>query len=172
LAGTDIITMNIWALYISILAAWIAWNEVWYRFWKKTWNYFYTREQSFFLKKAHLDYAREFYQRYWWMAVIYARFVPIARTIIPIIAWVVGMENKKFIRYNVIWSFLRVSLFVLWWYFLWTQYREEVELYFHYIIFGILFISTTPVLIWLIKRSFFAHNKKESEEMDIPEWLL
>ena len=44
----------------------------------------------------HVERAEQFYQRYGWLAVVVARFVPWARTFVPIAAGVAGMSPARF----------------------------------------------------------------------------
>src|SRR3989338_1321498 len=68
---------------------------------------------SFFkkiLKQDHIDKAHEFFNRHGKVAIAFARFVPIVRTFVPIVAGVAGMNYASFLKYNVVgsllWSFL------------------------------------------------------------------
>jgi membrane-associated protein len=44
----------------------------------------------------HVERAEAFYDRYGWLAVVVARFVPWARTFVPVAAGVAGMSPMKF----------------------------------------------------------------------------
>lgn len=58
--------------------------------------------------------AKRFYEKNGAFTVIAARFLPIIRTFVPIVAGVVQMDYKKYTLYNVIGSFLWVfSMFLL-----------------------------------------------------------
>jgi membrane-associated protein len=44
----------------------------------------------------HVERAEQFYRRYGWLAVVIARFVPWARTFVPVAAGVAGMPASRF----------------------------------------------------------------------------
>ena len=72
-----------------------------YFFGKKVGPRIFTREDSFFFHKDHIDRARMFYERYGGKAIILARFMPIVRTFAPILAGVGEMRYPLFFFYNV-----------------------------------------------------------------------
>jgi membrane-associated protein len=63
---------------------------------------FFKREDSFFFKKEYVTRTELFYQKYGGRAVILARFVPIVRTLAPILAGIGSMPYHTFLRYNII----------------------------------------------------------------------
>ena len=62
----------------------------------------FNRPNSRLLKPQHLRAAREFYERHGGKAIILARFVPIVRTFVPVIAGVGEMSYKRFAAFNVV----------------------------------------------------------------------
>lgn len=62
----------------------------------------FTREDSFFFHKKHIERARLFFEKHGKKAIIIARFVPVVRTFAPIVAGVGGMKYPTFFTYNVI----------------------------------------------------------------------
>jgi len=62
----------------------------------------FTREDSILFHRDHLDRARRFSERYGPKAIVFARFVPFARTFVPILAGVGAMRYARFLAYNVI----------------------------------------------------------------------
>ena len=96
-----------------------------------------------------MEQARAFYEKKGGSAIVIARFLPIVRTFAPIVAGVVKMDFKKFVRYNfigaVVWVFSLVSLgFVL-------GENAFVKEYIDKIVIGIIVVTTFPVL-WKIIR--------------------
>ena len=63
---------------------------------------FFKRKDSFFFKQEYLKRTELFYQKYGGRAVVLARFVPIVRTIAPILAGIGSMTYREFLRYNVL----------------------------------------------------------------------
>jgi membrane-associated protein len=47
--------------------------------------------------RGHVERAERFYERYGWLAVVVARFVPWARTFTPVAAGVAGMRLRSFV---------------------------------------------------------------------------
>ncbi|GAB91015.1 DedA family protein [Gordonia rhizosphera] len=54
------------------------------------------------LKQRYVDEAHEFFDRHGPITIFLARFVPIVRTITPIVAGGAGMRHRVFLPYNVI----------------------------------------------------------------------
>ena len=60
------------------------------------------RENSLLFRREHLVKAEEFFRRRGGIALILARFIPIARTFTPIIAGAAAMPYPRFAAYNAI----------------------------------------------------------------------
>jgi len=63
---------------------------------------FFKRKDSFFFKQEYLKRTERFYQTYGGRAVVLARFVPIVRTIAPILAGIGSMTYKQFLSFNIL----------------------------------------------------------------------
>lgn len=62
----------------------------------------FKRKDSRFFKQEYLKRTELFYQKYGGRAVILARFVPIVRTLAPVLAGIGSMKYPTFLRYNVL----------------------------------------------------------------------
>ena len=90
------------ALIAGCIICAILGDSVGYWFGKKVGPKLFTKEDSFFFRKKHIETTREFYEKYGSKTIIISRWVPIVRTFAPILAGVGGMQYKKFMKYNII----------------------------------------------------------------------
>ena len=58
--------------------------------------------RSRLFKPEHMRAAHDFYERHGGKAIILARFVPVVRTFVPVVAGIAQMTYRKFAAYNVI----------------------------------------------------------------------
>jgi membrane-associated protein len=65
----------------------------------------FTRPKSRFFDPAHLVAAHEFYERHGGKAIIIARFMPIVRTFVPVVAGAAQMPYARFATFNVVGGF-------------------------------------------------------------------
>ncbi len=140
----------IWLLVLSFVAA-VAGDNVGYYFGKKTGPKIFTKEDSFFFRKSHIDKARAFYERYGKMTIILARFVPVVRTFVPIVAGVGQMDYKTFFKFNIIGGFLWTWGIVLMGYLL-GNIIPNAEHYLTPIVLVIIVVSFVPGIIELIRH--------------------
>ena len=141
-------SLNIWLLYILLLAAAILGDTVNYWIGHFLGPKVFERD-SRFIKKAYLIKTQKFYDKYGGQAITIGRFVPIIRTFVPFIAGVAKMSYKHFFIYNILGGILWVSLFT------WTGYffgnLPFIKSNFHYVVVVIILISITPILFECVK---------------------
>lgn len=142
--------INIFLLLVGTTLCAIAGDSVGYAFGKRVDPALFSREDSFFFKKKHVEHARVFYEKYGVKTIVFARFVPIVRTFAPIVAGVANMNYRTFLFYNIIGGFSWVWSMTLAGFFLGTLV-PNIEKYLHYIIFGIIVLSFVPVVVEVIK---------------------
>lgn len=87
--------------FIVIMAA-IVGDSVGYWFGANVGINFFKRRNSFFFKQEYVKRTERFYQAYGGRAVVLARFVPIVRTIAPVLAGIGSMTYGTFLRYNML----------------------------------------------------------------------
>ena len=156
--------VNLVILGIVISLAGIIGNYVGYWFGKKSGPFLFERKDTFLFKKKYLLQAKEFYEKHGGGAIVMARFIPIVRTFAPIVAGIVGMENKKFTFYNIAGSVAWVFSMLFAGHYLqqlvlgWFNFdlKEHLEV----IVIGIVLITTAPILFKL----FFYKKKKSSTD--------
>lgn len=133
-------------IMVMIAIAGILGNMVGYWFGKKSGPFLYERQDTFFFKKRHLASAQRFYEKNGAFTVIAARFVPIIRTFVPIVAGIVKMDYRKFMIYNIIGSFGWVFTMMLTGHLLGTQFpwiKDRIDV----IVIMIILVTTLPVII-------------------------
>ena len=89
-------------LVILVVCAAILGDSVGYWFGANVGTNFFRRKNSRFFKQEYLKRTGRFYQTYGGRAVVLARFVPIVRTIAPILAGIGSMKYSKFLSYNAV----------------------------------------------------------------------
>lgn len=112
----------------------------------------FTREDSIFLRKKHLERAHTFFEKYGGQAIILARFVPIVRTFVPFVAGVGAMSYRRFIAYNLIGGFIWIYFFTYAGYLFGAH--PFVQKNFKLVILAIIIISVIPMVIetWRVWR--------------------
>jgi len=64
-----------------------------------------------YLKPEHVELAREFYERHGGMAIVFARFLPVVRTLAPFVAGMTRMEIRRFAAFAALASVIWVTIF-------------------------------------------------------------
>lgn len=109
--------------------------------------------ESRFINKKHLLATQNFFEKHGGKTIIFARFVPFARTFAPFVAGAGSMNYKYFLSYNVIGGFLWISSFVMLGYMFGNI--PIIKDNFTYLIFGIIILSILPGIVEYIRHKFF-----------------
>lgn len=152
--GNDFINVVLLSSLVSV--AGVFGNIVGYWFGVKGGTYLYNKEDTFWFKEKYLLQSRDFFEKYGGKAIVFARFLPIFRTFAPIVAGIAGMNKQKFMLNNilgsVLWSFSMIfaghylsDLFK-------NQFGIDLKSHIEYIVVGIVFFTTAPVLWKLLKK--------------------
>lgn len=113
--------------------------------------------ESRWINKQHLIKTSEFFERHGGKTIIFARFIPFARTFAPFVAGAGSMNYKFFLTFNVIGAIFWVGSFITLGYLFGNM--PIVKDNFTHLIFGIIFLSILPGIIGYIRHKFF--TKKE-----------
>ncbi len=62
----------------------------------------FSRPDSRFFKQEYLATARAFFERHGGKSIIFARFMPIVRTFVPVVAGAAKMNYRKFVVFNIV----------------------------------------------------------------------
>lgn len=141
------VSLPIFALLIFIAA--FAGDQTGYLIGRKAGPAIFNREDSRFFRQEYVQKAHAFFERFGGRAVILARFVPIVRTFVPVIAGVAHMHYRFFALYNLIGAALwgvGVTLLGFWLgQYAWVGKNIDV------IFVAIVLISVIPIGIELLK---------------------
>lgn len=101
------------------------------------------------IKKEHLDKTNKFYEKHGGKTIIFARFIPIVRTLAPFVAGIGKMHYKDFISFNAVGGIIWVVGVSALGYFFGNIpiVKENFEI----VIIGIIGVSVLPVVIEFIK---------------------
>ena len=110
--------LNVWALGALLTVAAILGNSLGWVIGRATGPRLFTRDDSLLFKKKHLYRAQEFYAKHGGKTLVLARFMPIVRTFVPVVAGLANMPFGIYTAYNVlgavawIWSMLLIGPFL------------------------------------------------------------
>jgi membrane-associated protein len=112
----------------------------------------FSRPKSRFFNPDHLRAAHAFYEKHGGKAIIIARFMPIVRTFVPVVAGAAQMPYARFATFNIIGGFSWVLSMTIVGYFLGGF--EIVRMHLEKLIIAVVIISVLPgVIAWWRNRS-------------------
>src|SRR3954465_13379615 len=109
---------NVVFLGVLLTVASVLGNTVGYAIGKATGPRLFSRDNSLLFNKKHLYRAHEFYEKHGGKTVIIARFMPIVRTFVPVVAGMGQMGYRRYTMFNVaggvawVWSMLFIGYFL------------------------------------------------------------
>ena len=109
--------------------------------------------ESRFINKEHLVKTSQFFDKHGGKTIIFARFIPFARTFAPFVAGAGSMNYKFFLTYNLIGAICWVGSFITLGYLFGNL--PVVKDNFTHLIFGIIILSVMPGIIGYIRHKFF-----------------
>ncbi|AZA58106.1 DedA family protein [Chryseobacterium shandongense] len=169
--GNDFLDTFILSSAVALAA--IIGNEVGYYFGRKAGSALYKKQDTWLFKKKYLYQAHDFFEKNGALAIIMARFLPVVRTFTPIVAGIVKMDKKDFLRDNIIgavlWSFLLIfaghyldKLFK-------DQFGIDLKQKLELIIIVIVLITTVPVILKFLFGKKQDFSKYENHKFDEDE---
>ena len=100
--GTDLLDVPIWLACILISASAIVGDQLGYFIGRKAGPAVFKRPNSRFFSQKNADRAQQFFVKHGAKAVIFAHYVPILRTFVPVAAGVGKMQYSYYLRNNLI----------------------------------------------------------------------
>ena len=142
--------LNINLLFIALIIASTLGNKVNYLIGRAIGPRIFTSKRSWFFNKKYLTNAHLFYAKHGGKAIIFARFIPILRTLVPFVAGIGAMRVSRFSFYNALSATLWISALLGMGYCLGTL--PILQNHFSLVIYGIVGMSLLPVVIPLTRR--------------------
>lgn len=144
-------TFNLYALILLAVIAAILGDSAGYWLGKKFGRALFANDTARVLSAKNLARTEAFYAKHGAKAVILARFVPVVRTFVPLLAGVGTMPYRTFVKYNVAGAILWGAGVPLLGYFLGTLI-PDIDRYLIPIVLVLAAISFLPVLRELFKK--------------------
>jgi membrane-associated protein len=142
-----------WLLAGLLIAASVLGNTSGYAIGRAAGPRLFSRENSLLFNKKHLYRAHEFYERHGGKTIVIARFMPIVRTFVPVVAGMGQMNYRRYTVYNVVGGIGWIGSMLLIGYFL-GRYIPGVDQHIETVIMLVILVSLLPGLIgWLKTRS-------------------
>ena len=145
--------LNMWLLGALLTVAAVIGNTVGYAIGWYSGPKLFKRDDSLLFKKKHLIRANEFFVKHGGKALVIARFMPIVRTFVPVVAGLGRMPLRAYTLYNIvgavlwIWSMLFIGYFL-------GRVIPGVENHITKVILVVIFLSLLPGIIsWQRERS-------------------
>ena len=139
-------TLRISLLAPLVVVCAIAGDQLGYWIGRQAGHALYSRKDSLFFQRKHLERAHQFYETYGGKTVILARFVPIVRTFCPPVAGVAEMRYARYLTYDVAGGCLWAGGLTLMGYFL-GSLIPNISQRIHWVIGAVVFLSLLPILI-------------------------
>jgi len=144
--------LDIWFLNFLLIPMAIAGDATSYWIGSRTRPHIFNRPRSRFFRPEHVRAAHEFYERHGGKAIILARFMPLVRTFVPVVAGVAGMGYRRFAAFNVIGGTAWVASMTLTGYVLGTRFPMLVR-HIEKVIVVVVVLSILPgVIEWARAR--------------------
>lgn len=147
--------MNEFILVPGLFIAAVLGDTVGYWFGAKTGPKIFNRPNSFLFKRENLLKAKAFYEKHGGKTVTLARFIPVVRTFVPIVAGAAEMHYGRFLFFNVFGALAWAVGVTLLGFGLGRAFGsiEGVDKYFTLLVLAFFFIPGLPTLIHLWKEN-------------------
>ncbi len=163
-------TLDVWLLCAILSVAAILGQSVGYAIGRAAGPRLFAREDSMFFKRSHLQRAHAFYEKHGGATIVLARFMPIVRTFVPVVAGAARMSYRPFQIFNVVGGVAWVCGMLMIGYGL-GRYIPGIEKHIDKVIILVIAVSLAPALIgaWRRKHAAVAAPATVDLRKTIPE---
>lgn len=146
--GAIPINIHIFAFLLFVAAS--LGQSTGYLFGQKVGRKLFDRENSRFFRKENLVRTEQFYEKHGPIAIIFACFVPIIRTFVPIVAGISKMSYRQFLPFNLIGAFTWTYSFTYLGFFA-GKFLHDIGINVEVAALIIIFLSISPMLYHALK---------------------
>jgi membrane-associated protein len=151
-AEPELMHVNYYSMVGLMTIAAVLGNTTGYWFGRKAGEKLYSKKDSWFFRKRHIELTTKYYNKYGGnVTLILARFLPVVRTFAPIIAGVIRIDFLKFMFFNVIGALAWIVSLSATGYFL-VQVFPQITNYMSYIFIILIVLTAIPILRIIFKR--------------------
>lgn len=153
---------DIWILLVTIPIAAIAGDQTGYWIGRHFGPALFNRPDSRFFKREFVDQTAAFFEKHGSKAIVLARFVPIVRAFVPVMAGTSHMNYRTFLTFDIVGGILwGVGVTTLGYFLGQVEFvKNNIEL----ILIGVVFVSVVPIVFELNK----ARRAASAKEMPVP----
>jgi membrane-associated protein len=145
-------TLNIWLLLAVLLPAAILGPMVSYWIGAKVGPRLFNKPRSRFFRPEHIQTAHQFYEKHGAAALIIARFMPIVRTFVPVVAGIGKMDYARYTMLNLVGAAAWILSLTLTGYFLGAAFPDVVN-HIEVVIVAVVVLSMVPIVVaWWRRR--------------------
>jgi len=106
-------SLNIWIVIPLLMFAAVLGDNVNYYVGKRFGDYIMNSDKDRFIKKSHIEKAKDFFDKNGKNSIIIARFVPVVRTIVPFLCGSTKVKYSTFLTFSIIGAFLWVGVIII-----------------------------------------------------------
>ncbi len=145
LCGTNYLDVPLLVLVTAMIAAAVLGDFTGYAKGKWLGPKLFNKADARIFKKSYLEKSKAFYEKYGMWAFITGRFLPVIRTIIPMVAGASGISLVRFSYLNIIGAVIWIGLLTPLGYYLGKAYPQLIN-YSIYFFIGFIVLASFPML--------------------------
>lgn len=151
-AKPELIHVNYFVLVFLMTLAAVLGNVFGYWFGRTAGEKLYSKKESWFFKKRHIEVTKTYYNKYGGNGtLIIARFLPVVRTFAPVLAGVIKVDFYKFMIFNIIGALAWIVSLSAIGYFL-VQLFPKITDHMGYIFIALIILTSIPILKIIFKK--------------------
>jgi membrane-associated protein len=151
-AEPQLMHVNYAGLVTLMTLAAVLGNTIGYWFGRKAGEKLYSKKDSWFFRKRHIELTTKYYNKYGGnVTLILARFLPVVRTFAPVIAGVIRIDFLKFMFFNVVGALAWIVSLTAIGYYL-VQIFPQITDYMGYIFIALIVLTAIPIIRIVFRR--------------------